>query len=80
MKRYPDLEPAMAARLRRPSRISRILTPSVVLATVLVLAGMSTTGIVTAAAVFSSHSPHTMSLSAAQAFVLIAVSLDFSLQ
>ena len=73
-KRYPEFRPAMPVNLLRPSCTSRVLTPGIVFVAVLLLAAISITGIVIAAAVFSSHSLHTMSVSAAQAFVLIAVS------
>lgn len=74
MKRYPELQPAIPATLLRLSRTSRVLTPGIVLVTVLVLALTSIAGTVITAAVFSSKSPHTVSTSAAQAFVLITVS------
>lgn len=76
MDRYPEPRRAVPMNSLRPSRTSRILTPGIVLVTVGILAASSITGIVVAASIFDSASPHKSGESVAQVFVLIAVSSD----
>jgi hypothetical protein len=74
MGRYPDLQPALPATVLTPSRTQRILQPSIVLVTVVLLGAMSLVGMIVAAAIFLRAGMHSKSVNATQAFALIAVS------
>lgn len=71
---YPDLQPALPAHFVRPSRTARLLSPLLVLIMVVLVALMSLVGLCVAIAVFSSSSPRTGSMDAAQGFEIVAVS------
>lgn len=73
-EKYPDLQPAVPITETLPSRTVKILTPKMVLATVILLTGSSISGTTVAAVCFSSMDRHSMSVGAAQASILAAVS------
>jgi hypothetical protein len=73
MGRYPDLQPTLPANVLTPSRMQRILQPSIVLVTVVLLGAMSLMRMIVAA-VISWGGMHSKSVNATLAFALIAVS------
>ncbi|RDL40948.1 uncharacterized protein BP5553_00927 [Venustampulla echinocandica] len=77
VERIPDLQQAMPPKRMKPSRTTRILKPSIVLISVVVLVATSTTGIYIAASTFSS-SPHGMTVMVAQGMILGAAILSMS--
>lgn len=73
MEPYPQLQRAVPMNIR-PSRTTKILTPGIVLVTVVILTAASIAGVVIMVLVLNSSSPHMLGEVVAQVFVLIAVS------
>ena len=71
---YPDLRPALPASFMKPSRTARLLQPGIVLATVVILGGMSLLAILVAGSVFTSVDLRTSGMNATQALASISVS------
>jgi hypothetical protein len=74
MDYYPEPRRAVPMDVIRPSRTTKILTPGIVSVAVIIQAAASIAGIIIAVSIFNSKSPLEPGESAAQVFVLIAVS------
>ncbi|KAF4612828.1 hypothetical protein G7Y89_g15545 [Cudoniella acicularis] len=77
-EQYPEVELAMPSSRVKPTLTTRLLKPGVVIITVVILAATSITGLVVAASILESASPHSMSVMVAQGFVVTAATFSIS--
>ena len=78
--RYPEPRQAVPMNFLHLSRTSKIITPGIVLVTILILLVASIAGIFIAIPIFDSKIPHKLGIKVAQVFVLIVVNLPDSMR
>jgi len=75
MGSYPEMNEALPTNLVIKTRTARILTPAIIFAALIVVGIVSVIAIALSSAVFSSNGVRTGGLSAAEGFLMIAVSV-----